>query len=54
MERAVAATVPLGRLGTKADVADLCLFLASPAAAYVTGMCLKVDGGYASGNPLEE
>ena len=34
----VAATVPLGRMGTPADVAQACLFLASPAAgSYVRG-----------------
>ena len=36
MERA-AATVPLGRMGTPADVAEACLFLSSPAASYVIG-----------------
>jgi len=41
----VAATVPLGRLGTPSDVADACLFLASPLAAYVTGASLLVHGG---------
>src|SRR5206468_9201608 len=32
---AVAATVPLGRMGKPADVADACLFLASPLATYI-------------------
>jgi len=41
----VAATVPLGRLGEPADVANACLFLASPLAAYVTGAALLVHGG---------
>lgn len=42
---AVAATVPLGRLATPADVAGTCLLLASPLAGYVTGASLVVDGG---------
>jgi NAD(P)-dependent dehydrogenase (short-subunit alcohol dehydrogenase family) len=42
---AVAATVPLGRFGTPEDVAGLCLFLASPLAAYVTGANLVAHGG---------
>jgi NAD(P)-dependent dehydrogenase (short-subunit alcohol dehydrogenase family) len=41
----VAATVPLGRLGAPRDVADACLFLASPLAAYVSGASLLVHGG---------
>ncbi len=41
----VAATVPLGRMGTPEDVAGLCLFLASPLAAYVTGANLVAHGG---------
>ncbi len=41
----VAATVPLGRFGTPGDVAGLCLFLASPLAAYVTGANLVAHGG---------
>ena len=43
--RAVAATVPLGRLGTPADVAGVCLFLASPLAAYVSGAAVEAHGG---------
>jgi NAD(P)-dependent dehydrogenase (short-subunit alcohol dehydrogenase family) len=42
---AVAATVPLGRLAEPEDVADACLFLASPAAAYVSGANLVLHGG---------
>ena len=37
--------VPLGRLGSGDDVADLALFLASDAAAYITGQVVQVDGG---------
>ncbi|NOX70801.1 MAG: SDR family oxidoreductase [Gammaproteobacteria bacterium] len=36
---------PLGRMGTVTDVADACLFLASPAARFITGQNLVVDGG---------
>ena len=42
---AVAATVPLRRMATPDDVADACLFLASPRAAYVSGACLTLHGG---------
>jgi NAD(P)-dependent dehydrogenase (short-subunit alcohol dehydrogenase family) len=42
---AVGSTVPLGRLGEPADVADACLFLASDRARYVSGAALTVHGG---------
>ncbi|MBX3497400.1 MAG: SDR family oxidoreductase [Parvibaculum sp.] len=37
--------IPLGRLGTPADMAGVALFLASPLSAYVVGQTLPVDGG---------
>jgi NAD(P)-dependent dehydrogenase (short-subunit alcohol dehydrogenase family) len=39
------AAVPLQRLGQPDDVADACLFLASPASRWITGASLTVDGG---------
>jgi len=39
------AAAPLSRTGTPEDVADACLFLASPAARWITGANLVVDGG---------
>jgi len=37
--------IPLGKFGAAEDVANLALFLASDASAYITGQVLKVDGG---------
>ena len=39
------ARIPLGRLGTSGNVADLALFLASPMSDYITGQVICVDGG---------
>ena len=42
---AVRRTVPLQRMATPADVADACLFLASPRASYISGATLLLHGG---------
>jgi NAD(P)-dependent dehydrogenase (short-subunit alcohol dehydrogenase family) len=42
----ILARTPLGRWGRPEDLAGPVLFLASPAAAFVTGVILPVDGGY--------
>jgi NAD(P)-dependent dehydrogenase (short-subunit alcohol dehydrogenase family) len=42
---AVGRTVPLGRLAQPVDVADACLFFASPLASYITGARLLLHGG---------
>lgn len=47
--RAILERTPLGRWGEPADVAGPILFLCSPAAAFVTGILLPVDGGYSAG-----
>jgi 3-oxoacyl-[acyl-carrier protein] reductase len=44
-EAAAAKSVPLGRVGRLKEVGYLAVFLASPAAAYVTGQTWAVDGG---------
>lgn len=40
------ARTPLGRLGDPGDIANAILFLTSPAASWITGQTLYVDGGY--------
>ena len=44
---AFVAQTPLGRIAEGADVADVVAFLASPAARWITGASLPVDGGMA-------
>ena len=41
----VASTVPLGRMGRPEDIANACLFLTSPLAAYVSGTSIELHGG---------
>jgi NAD(P)-dependent dehydrogenase (short-subunit alcohol dehydrogenase family) len=50
----LAATVPLGRLGTPEDIAAAVLYLASPAAAWVTGQNILVSGGRDGGRSVED
>jgi NAD(P)-dependent dehydrogenase (short-subunit alcohol dehydrogenase family) len=40
---------PIGRVGQPAEIADACVYLASPLASYVTGAELRVDGGLLAG-----
>ncbi|WP_418315502.1 SDR family NAD(P)-dependent oxidoreductase [Piscinibacter sakaiensis] len=44
--RFVLSNIPLGRLASVTEIAAAAVYLASPAAAMVTGTCLRVDGGW--------
>ncbi len=46
LEAALLPTIPLGRMGQPADVADVIVFLASEQARWLTGQCLHVGGGH--------
>ena len=39
------ASIPMGRFSTALDVANAALYLASDEAAFVSGVCIEVDGG---------
>jgi Tropinone reductase 1 len=42
----ILAMTPLGRIGEPHEVASLAAFLCMPAASYITGQCVAVDGGF--------
>ena len=44
-KQALMAQIALGRLGSPTDIAEAVAFLAGPAAAYITGETLHVNGG---------
>lgn len=43
-------SIPWGRLGTPAEVADVAVYLVSDRASWITGECIRVDGGQYKGN----
>jgi len=45
LKQKMLSAIPLGRFGAAVDVANVCLFLASDEAAYITGQVIVVDGG---------
>jgi NAD(P)-dependent dehydrogenase (short-subunit alcohol dehydrogenase family) len=45
-EQALLTKIPLGRVGRMEDLGGAAVFLCSPAAAYITGQVLYIDGGY--------
>ena len=52
ISEALAEVTPLGRTGEPRDCAEAALFLASPAAGFITGQVLGVDGGRQLLDPL--
>jgi citronellol/citronellal dehydrogenase len=47
----VAREIPLQRFGTEAEVSAAVVFLLSPAASFITGTCVRVDGGAPNAKP---
>ncbi|HUP60185.1 MAG TPA: SDR family oxidoreductase [Thermoanaerobaculia bacterium] len=44
----ILGTTPLGRIGEPEEVSSLVAFLCMPAASYITGQCIVVDGGFSA------
>jgi citronellol/citronellal dehydrogenase len=49
--RALPQKVPLGRLGTESEVSAAIVFLLSPAAAFISGSCIRIDGAVPNVKP---
>jgi 3-oxoacyl-[acyl-carrier protein] reductase len=49
VEKRIVGKIPLGRMGDAAEFGAVVAFLASPAASYVTGTTIQVDGGWTRG-----
>ena len=49
--RALPKKVPLGRLGTESEISAAIVFLLSPAAAFVSGSCIRIDGAVPNVKP---
>src|SRR4051794_2520757 len=49
--RALPAKVPLNRLGTESEISAAIVFLLSPAAGFITGSCIRIDGGVPNVKP---
>jgi citronellol/citronellal dehydrogenase len=52
--RGLPASVPLHRLGTESEVAAAIVFLLSPAAAFISGACLRIDGAAPNAKRVSE
>ena len=49
--RALPNKVPLGRLGTEFEISAAIVFLLSPAAAFISGSCIRIDGAVPNVKP---
>jgi citronellol/citronellal dehydrogenase len=51
-ESRITQGVPLNRFGSEAEVSAAIVFLLSPAAAFITGSCIRIDGGAPNARPI--
>jgi len=49
VEQRIVSGIPIGRMGDPKEFGDVVAFLASPAASYISGVTIPVDGGWTRG-----
>lgn len=52
IQKQVTGEIPLNRFGTEAEVSAAIVFLLSPAASFITGTCVRIDGGAPNSRPI--
>ncbi|MGE0233274.1 MAG: SDR family oxidoreductase [Flavobacteriaceae bacterium] len=52
IQKQIIGEIPMNRFGTEAEVSAAIVFLLSPAAAFITGTCIRVDGGAPNARPI--
>lgn len=52
IQNEIAQEIPLNRFGTESEVAAAIVFLLSPAASFITGSCIRIDGGAPNARPV--
>jgi citronellol/citronellal dehydrogenase len=52
IQEQVSGEIPLNRFGTEAEVSAAIVFLLSPGASFITGTCLRIDGGAPNSRPI--
>jgi citronellol/citronellal dehydrogenase len=52
IQKQVTGEIPLNRFGTEAEVSAAIVFLLSPGASFITGTCIRIDGGAPNSRPI--
>lgn len=52
IQKQITGEIPLNRFGTEAEVSAAIVFLLSPGASFITGTCIRIDGGAPNSRPI--